>query len=263
MSIIALGREADRRSIRSPLTWRLMGNDDGREGLRKQVADFLFFNARPRHDHVVFGLPGPSWQFEKMMNAQWGRGTRFIGLERSWPIVEAGLTSMPGDGRRRMSIDLFDSTIHGFRSDRAVVWCAEAEVFFVGPTRRGSRVAIGDWRAATGKWTAAWLDFSGPLGRDSLIVLPRVQCKTNMFVPEVPIALTFMRGRETPETTNAIELAGGRVEYATALLQSANHGEFVYSHHIDTGGNGEAAMTTMFGIIGNGRYVPRPKGATP
>jgi hypothetical protein len=246
MSIIALGRNGDVSSRRSAMHFaNALGNDEWKESSRNTIADFVCEHVRTGRERRVFSMPGASWAFERTMESRLGSDTQFVACERNWHVILAGLQLMPGARRMVLTCELRGGAFDYVQSSRSVVANCELATLVRGPDARASRTDRCRFRDAFRHIDAIWIDYSGPLGEDALISLPRLQCVTRRSNKKTPCVVSFMVGRERRPTSTAIEISEGREQYAERLLSSCNHGRWETVKTFGYRGNGVEMLVVM------------------
>lgn len=239
-------------------------NEESKKPQRERVADFFAsFTLPQQKTPKVFCLPGARWAFENTLDARLKRNASYVGVERNFTIIETGLREMPGKWQMYEQVDTYWRRFRGFSTDRAnVVWCNASDL--MGVVNRDLRRNRGDnrnnceraWSKRYRRWTHGWLDFSSPLGDEIWTCCKRLEHHLDKDVKHVPIAVTFMIGREDLQTfdwMNAIDPDGTPLSKRVTLLRAIwEANQWRTAHLIDSwqylsvGGVGMGVATFSF-----------------
>lgn len=177
-------------------------NEEVKQPQREKVARF-FADHRYLGKTRCFCLPGVRWGFENTL-ARYIREIEFVGVERNWTIIEHGIKRMPG---YHLLLDEFQTRknrFHGFSTDCAKIIWSEASRFL--NTRNGDMSGSKQkkWMNLYRRWTCAWLDFSSPINAEVIACCKRLEHFLNPNAKAVPVAVTYMIGREEIGETNIL-----------------------------------------------------------
>lgn len=259
MSLVALGKHADERSVRSVHTWRMVNDEeDYKEPVRRRVLDFIIRNHLTKTSLRLLSLPGIRWEFERSALSHFGQYARIVGVERSVPIAEASLRFMPGSRRRtRDDFTLASGVrVEGYESSSSVLLCCElSELVASRPQQPMHRRTAADASMArmVRRWSACWVDLTSQLCPDTIGILGNLIPRTDRALARIPVAVSVMVGREDNETTKAIEMCGGRAELIAAILDKGRGLFEMQESFTYTGGGG----VKMLVVMGNGRHFDR------
>lgn len=215
---------AEKRQLQNSFIERELSglNEDVKHPQRVRVAKFF-------REHKVgktrcFCLPGVRWAFENTLQDYTGYDTEFIGVERNYSIMEQGVIHMPGYGRViRHDIETKTSKFHNISTSNATsLWCDASD--FMRVSKKDFKCVRQNnwWTKNFRKWTCAWLDFSGPIGCEIIHSCKNLEFFLDGQVPSVPVAITFMMGREDAEVSKWIRYfspGAGKLEDRATFLQ--------------------------------------------
>lgn len=188
-------------------------NDSVKQPQRERLLVYFLAHHAADQPMTFFGLPGVRWEFEHLLDAQRDPMlTRYLAVERNYTLLQAGLAWIPGASTARpMEEELRIGNLQGWSTDRATILWTHAATFM--GVRRAEKQRRNEalrhrarkrWSLRYKYWTAAWLDFSAPLGGEIITCLRHLPSHLDRTREEVPIALTFMIGRESQEVTAAM-----------------------------------------------------------
>lgn len=225
--IIKVGRRClETRQLRSPFIQRELAgqNEEVKQPHRDRVAEFFARYQSPLHKPRCFCLPGIRWSFERTLDRELKGKCSFIGVERNYTVLETGLREIPG--RHQIYIEEptnFDQPLRGYATNRSTVfWCDASHFLDCGRPWKRTKKQARAWARRYKDWTCAWLDFSGPLGPEITVAAKRIENHLRPEMPTAPVAVTFMLGRELPETTEVIQMfsrGGGALDDRVRYLQ--------------------------------------------
>lgn len=200
---------------------------------RNRVLRFLldYHSAvRPR----LFTNPGANWIFERQVERELGEYIAyFIGVERSWQILEWGLRWMPGRKKVHHTFESFKESTQIVMTPKASILWANIEyivrqiyylkndhlkVFKSRPYRHLTRSTT---RGHLSGITGSWIDIWSPLGRPEIALFLRNLPKL-FHAGIVPFAFTFQYGRDH------VKLADHRCEDKLDARAEAIKGELEY-----------------------------------
>lgn len=203
--IIRVGpRFGERLQLQNPYIVRELAgaNDEVKQPHRESVAQFFAAHQATRRHPRCFCLPGARWAFENELERHLRRPVEFVGVERNYTIVECGLRYMPGRHQLYDRFETRDRTFIGYSTDRAkIVWSDASAFMGVARKTHVTRRQRVRWASLYKGWTCAWLDFCGPIGDELITCCKRLENYLDVPTPTVPIAVTFLIGREAPEVT--------------------------------------------------------------
>lgn len=216
--------------VRSPYLVRELNGStsDLKQAHRELVRDFIVEN----HVQVGFerdmlyqaklcSFPSVSWKFERMMLDAFPSKITFLGIERSQVVAYQSYKEMLGTNAKMSMfltkigrIDTYCSEI----AELAVVGCRDLMTMgMVGaiPHQKGRA-----WEVRFKRWTCAWLDFFAPLGSEVLTCAFMIPKHLSQLANKVPVAISFLLGREDEETMLRVGAAPGEtaVEKRVAVL---------------------------------------------
>lgn len=215
---------------------------DGKEECRRQVIDFILDNHAPMSMRFL-GFPGVRWAAERMLDAEFSGPRYFVGVEREIGVVRKGMGWMPGTRATWFTRNLKPIRVDGVSTDRAAILNMEMRDFCL---VRNSDLFQGHEQMRR-QFTAIWLDFTCMLCQDMVFILPRLSMLCRFEEDRIPIAITFMKGREDPATTRRM-WGSDRADYAGQLLSGNPLREFVDSH-VHEYSSREVPMITLMGIL--------------
>ncbi len=179
----------------------------------------------------LFCLPGLRWGFEHLISGS-RENVDFIGVERNFTLLEESRLHMPGlESGRVLHESLKTGYVFGRANSRArVLWSTCSAFMSLGDEDFESKQRRKAWWAEWGNWSAAWLDFSGPISREMVACLGRLEAHCDIFANRVPVAVTFLAAREALDITQAINSSGTgpdrRTSFLVNFLNGALHRRF-------------------------------------
>lgn len=203
-------RSAERKYADQQLTGI---NEEVKDTHRHRVAEFFLRYPPPRGiTPTCFCLPGIGWAFERMFDERLGDPElRFIGVERNFEVLETGLLSMPGTKLQPYVEPLFAGVdpVRCYRTDRARLLHCDASLFMnLGTDTRETHPLQKYWDRTYKGWTCAWLDLCGPISDELVTCCRRLEHYLSSQSWTVPVAITFMVGREEPHHYRKFQVPG-------------------------------------------------------
>lgn len=171
------------------------GESERKAKQRARVLDYLLTN-RPGPADKLLTMPGSSWAFEKDFLGHRPHAY-FVGLERSWQIIQDALTHAPGCTRHRAEFSFRrGGRIEGYQGEGWRLLHTRAEGFLLAGRSITGWDNRSDWVKGHKRFTGIWLDFSGPLTVDIYRALMNASAHIDMRLEAAPLAVTMMVGRE-------------------------------------------------------------------
>jgi hypothetical protein len=208
-------------------------NEAVKEPQRRRVADFFLRVQRGLRRPVrCFGMPGVRWSFERLLASRLTRSVEFVGVERNFTVLRQGLKSVPGHNILWAEKHYGSGKVlRGFTTTAAqIYWCHAGELMGVRRSDHGGKGEHERWVRRSKNWTCAWLDFSSQIGDEYVFCCKKLESHLNLMVRVVPVAFTFLIGRERAVFTRHKVLAaaaaddyslGGRVALLRAAWESS------------------------------------------
>ena len=226
--------------------------DEWKQPQRERVLDFILSHHRPRQPMRFFGFPAAMWTFEKMIQDR-RPDAKFIGVERSWQVLEYGVRHMPGERTEFEKVEIKTGAIDTFKSSQSRIAHFHAEHFWeMSRFFIGSRAARRQFVQTFFGWTAAWIDpFTSITGRfrESL---HRVPARFVENYGNFPLVVSFSIGREYEFESNGSDPFMNRVELVRSELSKNQFRDFVVVDAFTSGREGGVQMGTVCGVV-----VPR------
>lgn len=232
---------------------RQMTDEDcpAKQRCRTAVFDHIM-KYRERRWFRLLSLPSANWSFERMIHPTIeGNMPAFVACERDPSVFGASAVMMPGMRRISGQMELRHGTIDFLRSECAkIAMCDLSTLMGIGRGRHVSKWAKANFRDLWQNVTAVWLDFTCQLCREIEDCVPRLSSWCDMKTPTVPVALTFMGARETPDIGNKLYLLGeDRIGYAKRLLAYQRHRTFIDDGHFEYVSSSGTPMVTVLGRL--------------
>jgi len=200
------------------------GDGDEKASARQLVLNI--FHQRMKSRLQMLTMPGVNWKFERKlfgiregdwMNKPNPQRTYFITAENNRAIFSASLHKIPGMHRsiiKETKPKPFAEI--GFKSSFASHYFCNVD----------DLMAYDKWRE--GKFTAAWLDYTGPLNTERLDIIKRFY---DRHLRRGILIVTALKARWNMATVNAIDNAGGYFEW----LQQHLDGDVLHNiEYMDT-----------------------------
>lgn len=221
------------------------GNDEFKQPQRERVLEFLYRN-HPRRARSVkfFGFPGAEWRFEKMLHDKFTIPSRFIGIERSWQVLEYGIRHMPGRQRIYTEWPMKHGKIRGFASESALIVNFRAEQFW-GLTRTW-KANKDEFARLFKRWTCAWIDCWYPVRDEFRESLRRIGGSFSMDFGECPIAVSFPIGRDECPAGEGEETLESRVR---VIDEEMNKSHFRTFYPVDSFQYKRPGRAMAFGTV--------------
>lgn len=268
--IIKIGpKRHERFQLKNPFVVRELAgaNEDVKRPHRQKVAEF-FASYQKHRRPVCFCLPGVRWSFEHELQDRLDQPARFVGVERNYTILEKGLPHTPGDHVLYEEEPGETEPYRMFTTTRSrVVWCDCSRLLDPRWSRRRSTSKTNRWRHLFKGWTCAWLDFSAPISIETVRCCKRLENHLELNIRTVPVAVTFMVGREDAETHKLIRLispdadhVAARARFLLACFQGNNYrtAEPVESWGYKSAGGVTMGVATFLFVDKTGRTDPAP-----
>jgi len=206
----------------------LAENEPVKQPIRKRIAEFFASYQSPNRRPRCFSLPGIRWAFERELADHLDRPAEYIAVEQRLSFLEAGLGYMPG--RYHIEHEEITRAHHfkGYRTDQSTIFhCDASTLIDLGRTWKMDNRQAKTWSRLYKGWTCAWLDFQSPINTEIIRCCKSLENNLDRHHPVVPVAVTFMLGREDPETfalMNLLDKDGSalskRVTFLLALWES-------------------------------------------
>lgn len=229
---------------------------------REKIKDFIL-DVHTKNDAMRFlGLPGQHWAFETLLANTHTAETVCIGAEWSLAIMETSLPYMPGRYKPIVIDREFKPLIKVSGWKRGYNRVLHANVLdllgvnAMGLARRQDRQR---WRNRyVGNFTAVWLDFMGPVTQSMLDGMKNLEHTLNRGTHRVPVAISFMIGRELPTITTLLNIVAPeslghspverRAQLLAAMMLKGSLRVFDPIHAWTYEGEGGVTMGTVMGI---------------
>jgi hypothetical protein len=237
-SIIKMGpRYGELKQLRSTYIERELAdlNEEFKRPQRERVTDFFVEHLNHNRDHRpynrCFTLPGAHWRFEQLLERRFGQEIGFLAVERNYTILERGLPWMPGKSRLYDEEETYWRKFRSYSSTRSrVFWCKASEFMNVPREYKKDKKQLQRWWNQYKRWTAAWLDFSAPINDEMITCCKRLEAHLDPQTKHIPVAVTFMIGREDAETFRIVKAlsrerggADDRGQFILAMWEGNKH----------------------------------------
>lgn len=233
---------------------------------KEEIRQLVFEHIVRRGDdgyQTFFGMPGIEWKLENALAKQWGEGARFIGIDRHWTVIECGQQNMPRRSRcdysKRLQIGKSKSIMSGYQTKMSVSLNLDFDSYVSLYEMRMSGSQQRHRRRLLRNLTCAWIDTYGGITH-----LHKTLPKLHKFIDRerrrIPIAITFIVGREDQETFRLISSmpAETGVERRALFLGACLHRKddqrkiyFKYSGCVSYKSEGGAPMGILLGVLRN------------
>lgn len=199
---------------------------------RQLVRDFMQRHLLRGRSHRIFTMPSNNWLFERLVLDTLSRDVEFVCVEHDeWRVLQ-GRVKTPFHVRSQQHelLSGFDVT-RGTDYSGRVLWSVfHADLATILKLRRqekardelGSNAAASRWLDLFKLWSAAWIDYTGPLRDENVLSLRRVWSHFNRVLPVCPLVVSYGVGRETGATAAWLG-TGERKDLVMQALCEAHH----------------------------------------
>lgn len=250
---------------------------------REQVAEFIASRLVPlrAHHHVrhgrsaskwrhrILSMPSNNWEFETLLLRR--LDCEFLCIEHDRWRAEQGRVKVPfATGRQEHEVLSGYAVTRGFAPTGDTQWSVFhadlASILGIRRQEKGDNRERRRWRDLFKHWSAAWIDFTGPLTERNLLGLRRVWSHLNMHVPYAPVVISYGVGRERGLVPTLIEQRGGdRSQLVLDALRDSSHCQFLFKlldvqrHR----GAGRQTRETLYLIADRPSVIGRPTNDPP
>ena len=209
-------------------------NETSKAPQREEILKF-FLEHHPTGLMKFFSFPGVAWRFENLLSFAHRGPVFFVGLEWRQGIFERSSRYMPGHNLRRIAEQSKAGDIDGFQTDQSRLLHLSSKTFFnFGRGMKTSKEGRRRWAAIYKDWTACWLDFTSCVGEEICDSIRNLDRFVSIRRQVVPVAITFMLGREGPLFMEAMGQVAGdpadalrkRLVLIQLLLENAKYRTF-------------------------------------
>lgn len=226
-------RSPELRQLKNSFIAREIGkaNEDVKQPQRDRVLDFFMpYLENLRSVPRCFCLPGIRWSFETDLDRRLEYRAHFIGVERNYTVLEAGLPWMPGKGRWHDTEVTKNKRYRSFSSNRSYVfWCSLRDFMSASKNNAMTKSAQQRWSRLHKRWSCAWLDLQCQICDETVNCCKLLEPHLDRSMPRIPVAITFQVGREQPDHMRWIKAFSrgqgpldDRVQYLRVLLGGDN-----------------------------------------
>lgn len=173
---------------------------DMKQQQRERVFKNIMANHNDRLSMKFLGLPGIRWAFERMLIERFHGVVDLVGVESEVGSYERSLGYMPGSqiGKKYISVNTKSDKIYcGVKSENCVFWLMDVcKLLSKLDWKEFNNTQRNRIRRDTIELTAVWLDFCGPINDQAMCSLRWLEHRVIKDGLSVPVAITFMVGRE-------------------------------------------------------------------
>lgn len=200
---------------------------------REQVLAFLLkhLGRRPWR-HRILTMPSNNWAFEADLLA--GRACELLCVEHDPWRISQGRPRVPfATGEQRH--ELVDGVLvhRGFAKAGETLWSVfYADLSTLLTLRRqekgGGKRARRRWRNLFKMWSAAWVDYTGPISDRSLVSLSRVWSHLTKGLSTFPIVISYGVGRERGVVRDMIDRGAKRSDLIRDALNGSDQAPHLF-----------------------------------
>lgn len=222
---------------------------------RTKVLDFLTEHHSRQFSLKMLSLPGMKWTAEEIMLERFtakGKKPLCIGFERVWTILEWGLRFMPG----RERINIASTNFTGVASESAFMFYHDIAGMPITPTlgeTANTPEKTVRLSSILRRFTCVWIDLMGPICTLSNAIMLRALPQRIRKGCPVPMAFTFLFGRDTHVGLPSEEPLERRVIGIKRELDKSKRGEFEPVKAWRYRGLNDSPMATVCGVFRRSR----------
>ncbi len=222
-----------------------------KQDCRQRVMDHLIAHHAGETMRLL-SFPSAHWRFELGIRSAFNGDVFCSAVERDPMMFRIASNFLPGNQRIRCTEYAENGRVDVTESESARIALCEMSAMMEFVSRSCGRVAK-EQTAIARRWktnTAIWMDFNSQICREVENVVPRLStwCARDRHV--VPVALTFMGARETPDVGRKVYLLDtDRIGYAKALLMTQKHRRFEHDSDFVYNSNGTKMVTIMGRLV--------------